>query len=81
MYKFQFNNKQYIVQKYKILSSELNPSIAVSTKQNDILASSEAQQDQLEQNKCLKENFTSVQRAKDAICVMSFILLDVDVKQ
>ena len=44
-------------EEYKILTYGLNHGIAVSAKQNDILASSEASWDQLERNKCLKENF------------------------
>ena len=34
-----------------------------------------------ERNKCLKENFRSIQRAKNAIRAMSFSLLDMDSKQ
>ena len=68
-------------EEYKILTYGLNHGIAVSAKQNDILASSEALWDQLERNKCLKENFRSIQRAKNAIHAMSFSLLDMDSKQ
>ena len=68
-------------EEYKILTYGLNHGIAVSAKQNDILASSEALWDQLERNKCLKENFRSIQRAKNAIRAMSFSLLDMDSKQ
>ena len=70
------NNKEY-----KILTYRLNHGIAVSAKQNDILASSEALWDQLERNKSLKENFTLIQRAKNTIRAMSFNLLDMDSKQ
>ena len=66
---------------YKILTNGLNHGIAISSKWNDILASSEALLDQLEWNKCLKEIFRSIQRARNAICSMSFSLLDKDSKQ
>ena len=50
----------------------------MSPKQNDILASSEALWDQLESKNILKENFSSLQRAKNSIRAMSFSLLDLD---
>ena len=68
-------------EEYKILTYGLNHVIAVSAKQNNILASSEALWDQLERNKCVKENFRSIQRAKNAIRAMSFSLLHMDSKQ
>ena len=68
-------------EEYKILTNGLNHSITISAKRNDILASSEALLDQLEWNKCLKESFRSIQRARNAICSMSFSLLDKDSKQ
>ena len=66
---------------YKILTYGLNHGITVSAKQSDILASSDALWHQLERNKCLKENFRSVQRAKNAIHAMSFSLLEMNSKQ
>ena len=68
-------------EEYKILTYGLNHGITVSVKQNDILASSDALWHQLERNKCLKENFRSIQRAKNAIHAMSFSLLEMKSKQ
>ena len=68
-------------EEYKILTYRLNHGVTVSAKQNDILASIEALWYQLERNKSLKENFTSIQRAKNTIRAMSFSLLDMDSKQ
>ena len=65
----------------KMFTYGLNHGIAVSGKQNDILASNEALWDHLERNKCLKDNFRSIQRAKNSIRAMSFSLLDMDSKQ
>ena len=67
-------------EEYEILTYGLNRGITVSAKQNYILASSEALWDQSERNKSLKENFTSIQKAKNANRVMSFSLLDMDSK-
>ena len=67
-------------EEYEILTYGLNHGITVSAKQNYILASSEALWDQSERNKSLKENFTSIQKAKNANRVMSFSLLDMDSK-
>ena len=58
---------------YKILTYGLKYGIAVSAKENSILASSEALLDQLEQNKYLKkENFRSIQRAKKCYLCSEF---------
>ena len=51
-------------EKYKISTYGLNYGIAVSPKQNYVLTSNEPLWDQLERNKRLKKNFTSIQRAK-----------------
>ena len=75
------SSKTITKEEYNILSYGLNHGIAVSAKQNDILASSEALRDQLEQSKCLKENFTSIQRVKNAIRAMSFSLSGMDSKR
>ena len=68
-------------EEYKILTYGLNHGIAVSAKKIDISTSSEALWDQLIRNKCLKENFRSIQRAKNAIRATSFSLLDMVSKQ
>ena len=65
----------------KILTKSLKHGIAISFKQNDILASSEALSDKLESKDILKENISSIQRAKNSIPAMSFSLLSLDVQQ
>ena len=65
----------------KILTKGLKHGIAISFKQNNILASSEALWDQLESKDILKENTSSIQRAKNSIRAMSFSLLSLDAQQ
>ena len=70
------NNEEYQISTYGS-----HHGIPISAKQNDILASREALWGQLKWNKGLKENFTSIQRAKSTIRATSFSLLDMNSKQ
>ena len=67
--------------KYKILTYGLKHGIAISPKQNNILASIEGLWDQLGSKNILKENFSSIQRAKNSTCATSFSWLDLDAQQ
>ena len=66
---------------YKILTYGLKHGIAISLKQNNILASSEALQNQLESKNVLKEKLSSIQKVENSIRAISFSLLDLDAQQ
>ena len=63
---------------YDVLSYGLNHGLATSLSCNDVLSSMESVWDRLTRNNLLKENYHSINKAKNCLLPLAFSLIDLD---
>ena len=77
---FNLTDVELTKDQYSALQFGLKHGIAIAPRESDLFASAESMWEQLTRNNLLKNNFHSIERAKNAINALTFTILDFDHK-